>query len=113
MIKNDLTTTDVLNRITELYNKNSELISDVKDSIGILKETNDELKKAKELYEKSWSYFVKKAFNKYPRFSLITSIVSIIIIFLMLLFFFKDKNISYFNKGDFNEQKIKIEKNNQ
>ncbi len=92
--------------LEKLSQKNSELITDVVNSINKLKETEKKLDEVKAIYESSWFFVIKKNFR--------TSCLSFIIVILILAYFVTDylkhKNI-FFDNG---QTKVSIqERKNQ
>jgi len=104
--KPELTTREILKITGKLTEKNYQLIADVMDAIGKLKETESELKDAKELYEKPFSCIIKKN----PKTFLICITIILIILTIATCFFFNGKSLSYSNKDNGVETKLNIKK---
>ena len=79
----DFTTKDLVDTLKDLRASDTALIKDVMSAIQKLKDTEQKLDEARELYHKPISSFIKKAFIDHGKFSISAIIIGVIVIILI------------------------------
>lgn len=93
-IKGDLTTKDVMDRFQAMEGQYASLVKDVHTVMGNLSDTKNELTKARELYEKTFLYCLKKAIMAHPKCALTYLFIILVVIVLAIAWLASKNDVS-------------------